>query len=62
MINIDPKTGLVKPPIYPCYKGEGLCKIRRSNTGKFECAQNPDHCSYKRIPKLPIDKEVKQGL
>lgn len=41
---IDTFTGLVNPPIFPCYKGEGLCKYRVVETDKFECLCTPSDC------------------
>ena len=48
---IDKKTGLMVPPVYPCYKAEGLCDLRTVDTTHFECAQNPDHCRNRHVEK-----------
>ena len=44
---INKKTGLVDNPIYPCYKGEGLCQLRITDTDLFQCVYVPGDCKYR---------------
>jgi len=48
---IDKKTGLMIPPVYPCYKGEGLCDLRTIETEKFQCVCKPDTCRHRHVKK-----------
>lgn len=45
-LEINPKTGLVDSPIYPCVKGEGLCRLRATG-GDFTCALEAKFCRYR---------------
>jgi len=42
----------VGPPIYPCYKGEGLCNLRTMDTDKFECVFKAGACSHRKVSKV----------
>ena len=53
---INKETGLVSNPIFPCIKGEGLCKLRIEETAKFECLYKLEQCLF-RVTK----KGEKQG-
>lgn len=46
---IDKRTGMVSPPVYSCYRGKGLCRIRRTNDGHFECSEEFENCRYRVI-------------
>lgn len=50
-------AGLVDPPVYACYKAEGLCKYRTSGTARFECCCNPEWC--RALVKRESQEEVK---
>jgi len=45
---INRKTGLVDDPIFPCYKGEGLCKLRAIDTEKVACVYDPAICRHRK--------------
>lgn len=50
MVNIDKKSGLVTPAVYPCYKGDGKCAIRfEGKDSKFECTGVLPICHFFRI-------------
>lgn len=44
------KKGLVEDPKYPCYKGEGYCRLRTMDTDKFECLFKPEICYFRKDP------------
>lgn len=54
----NPKTGLFENPIYPCIKGEGLCRIRFFGTPDFQCDPIPSvkYCHYRKMPKEKKDE------
>jgi len=53
----DKKTGLAISPKYPCIKGEGLCKIRLTGSGDFQCAfEKGARCRY-RVKKEGVDSD-----
>ncbi|GAI14163.1 unnamed protein product [marine sediment metagenome] len=56
---IDKKTGLMAPPIYPCYKGEGLCDIRFVDTTNFQCLGNPATCRNRHA--IKVEPEAKES-
>lgn len=50
---INPQTGLMDPPIYPCFKdNKGLCKVRYVELKEPKlgeprsCAFTPPKCKY----------------
>lgn len=43
------KKGLVEPPIYPCYKGEGLCQLRTIEADKVQCVYDGATCRYRKV-------------
>lgn len=43
------KKGLVETPIYPCYKAEGKCQLRTTETDKFECVYDATTCRYRKV-------------
>lgn len=45
------KKGLVETPIYPCYKADGKCQLRTTQTDKFECVYDVDACRYRKVTK-----------
>ena len=56
---IDEKTGLMFPPVYPCYKGEGLCDLRTMETTNFQCICNPDTCRNRHV--IKVEPETKES-
>lgn len=49
---IDKKSGLMVPPVYPCYKGEGLCALRTVETDSFECTFAAAICHFREVTKV----------
>lgn len=48
-LKANPKTGVIDDPKYPCYKVEGLCRIRflpPEKGRKFVCIKDPVWCPY----------------
>lgn len=45
----DKASGLVNSPVFPCYKGKGLCRLRTQDTDKFECVFKPEQCLYRKL-------------
>lgn len=43
------RKGLVENPVYPCYKGEGLCQLRTMETDKFKCVKTAATCRYRKV-------------
>lgn len=42
---VNPRTGLVDSPLYPCVKAEGLCRLRATGE-EFHCVKEFESCRY----------------
>jgi len=50
------KQRLAEPPIYPCYKGEGLCDMRIVETDKFQCVYDAGTCLHRKVIKAKSEE------